>query len=87
MTIFEIQKDGDTIFDNKENFNSEDVIITNSIVKQKINKKIKLLYIDYDKNMNNFSYKKYYNNSVVEKEKNLRIINDIRSKAMKIKTV
>ena len=57
MTIFEIQKDGDTIFDNKENFNSEDVIITNSIVKQKINKTIKLFYIDYDKNMNNFFIK------------------------------
>ena len=57
MTIFEIQKDGDTIFDNKENFNSEDVIITNSIIKQKINKTIKLFYIDYDKNMNNFFIK------------------------------
>ena len=57
MTIFEIQKDGDTIFENKENFNSEDVIITNSIVKQKINKTIKLFYIDYDKNMNNFFIK------------------------------
>ena len=57
------------------------------IINRNISNKIWNSLNNTDKNMNNFSYKKYYNNSVDEKEKNLRIINDIRSKAMKIKTV